>query len=112
MASAPRGLRRGERRSGLVNGGTDAYVGAAAADVARHGGVDIRLARLRISAEQRRGRNDLPALAVAALRHVERDPGLLHRLAGGRREPLDGGDALAGDGRYRGDARARRLTVD
>src|SRR4051794_10131960 len=63
----------GEAARGIGHRGTDAGVGATAADVAGHGGVDLGGARL-LAARQRleeRGRaHDLAALAVAALRHV------------------------------------------
>src|SRR6266568_8417174 len=64
---------------GHMHAGADALVGAAAADVG-HRFVDVRIGRLRLFLEQRGGRHDLPGLAVAALRHVERRPGLLHRM--------------------------------
>src|SRR5260370_13542758 len=59
-----------------------------------------------------RSGHDLPRLAVAALHHLEIEPGLLHPLPGRRfTERLDRGDALA-DGRAHGrDPRARRLAV-
>ena len=56
-------------------------IGAAAADVAGHGEVDVAVGRLGFVLEQRATRrHDLARLAVAALRHVERDPGGLHRI--------------------------------
>src|SRR5882762_11233621 len=57
----------------------DALIGAAAADV-RHGVVDLLVGRLRPLPEQRRRRHDLPRLAIAALRDVERRPCLLHGM--------------------------------
>src|SRR2546425_7267624 len=66
-----------------VHARADALVGAAAADVG-HRRVDIGVARLRVFPEQRGGRHDLPGLAVAALRHVERRPGALHGMRAGR----------------------------
>src|SRR4051812_10639747 len=105
-------LRIGDAR-GLLDRGADARIGAAAADVAGHGVIDIGVARLGRCGEQGARRHDLARLAVAALRHVEREPRLLDFLA--RRRAADGfdrGDALAerrGDWR---DARARRLSVD
>src|SRR5579872_508657 len=75
-----------------VDRGADARVGAAAADV-RHGVVDVGVGRLRVLLEQRRGRHDLARLAVAALRHVVREPRLLHRMAlAVARQALDGHD--------------------
>ena len=54
-------------------------VGAAAADVG-HRRVDLVVARLRRVPEQRHRRHDLAGLAVAALRRLRVDPGLLHRV--------------------------------
>src|SRR5690606_9049904 len=83
----------GERGGGALDGGADAAVGAAAADVAAHRGVDLRLGGTRVLLQQRGGAHDLAGLAVAALRHVPGDPGVLHRLAGGAGgHRLDGGD--------------------
>src|SRR2546421_1953671 len=59
----------------------NALVGAAAADVA-HRLVDLLIGRLGFFPQQRCRRHDLSRLAVAALRHVERRPGLLHRVRG------------------------------
>src|SRR6266545_512781 len=77
-----------------VHASADALVGAAAADVG-HRRVDIGVARLGILLEQRSGRHDLPGLAVAALRHVERRPGLLHRMGTRRGKSFDGDDPVA-----------------
>src|SRR3989442_14970985 len=81
----------------------DSHISAAAADVPRHGGVDIAIGRVGVGREQRRRGHDLAGLAIAALRHLERDPGLLDLPAGrSGTDGLDGGDALAG---RRGDRR-------
>src|SRR6266705_1535370 len=91
----------------------DSHISAAAADVPRHGGVDIAVGRVGVGREQRRRGHDLAGLAITALRHLQRDPGLLDLSAGGRgANGLDGGDALAGRGSDRRDARARRLAVE
>src|SRR6476659_10123777 len=66
----------------------DALISAATADVG-HRLVDVLVGRPRILLQQRRRRHDLTGLAVAALRHVDRGPGLLHRMRGVRRETLD-----------------------
>src|SRR5687768_9677974 len=55
---------------GRVDRLADARIGAAAADVAVHGGIDVRVRRVRLLLEQRRGRHDLSGLAIAALRDV------------------------------------------
>src|SRR5437660_5427207 len=47
---------------GTMDRGADALVGATAADIAGHGGVDIVIARLRGVLQQGRGRHDLPGL--------------------------------------------------
>src|ERR1051325_431225 len=78
-----------------VNGGADPLIGAAATDV-RHGGVEVLVAGMGILREQGRRGHDLTGLAVAALRHVFLDPGLLDRVAAIRRQPFDRRDALAG----------------
>ena len=59
------------RLRGLVNGGADARVGGAAADVAGHGGVDVGVRRPGRLRQQRDRRHDLAGLTVAALRHVQ-----------------------------------------
>src|SRR3989442_5203500 len=81
--------------SGQVDRRADALIGAAAADVG-HRLVDVLVGRLRVLLQQRRGRHDLSRLAVAALRHVERRPRLLHGMRAGGRKPLDGYDLVAG----------------
>src|SRR6185295_2710257 len=74
----------------------DLLEGAAATDIGDRL-VDILVGRLRLLGEKRGDRHDHPALAVAALRHVVRDPGLLHLGEhAALREALDGGDLLAG----------------
>src|SRR6266446_7711418 len=90
----------------------DSHIRTAATDVPRHRGVDIAIGRVRVGGEQGGGGHDLAGLAVAALRHLQRDPGLLDLFAGGcGAYGLDRGDALAGRGRDRRDARAHRLAI-
>src|SRR5262249_35634871 len=97
----------------LLDRSADARIGAAAADVAGHGAVDVRIARLGVGGEQRARRHDLARLAVAALRHVERKPGRLGLPAcRGGADGFDGGDALSDRRRNRRNARARRLAID
>ena len=55
-----------------------------------------RVGRLRLLPEQRRGGHDLPRLAVAALRHVELRPRLLHGMRAVGRQALDGDDPVGG----------------
>lgn len=79
----------------IVDGCTDACIGSATADIARHGSIDISIAGSAIAAEQRGGTHDLPTLAIAALSHVVAHPCILNSLAHlvcGLR--FDGGDLL------------------
>src|SRR5580692_335132 len=97
---------------GALDGAEDARIGAAAADVAVHVADDVVAARILIAGEQRGGLHDLPGLTVAALRHLQIEPGFLQRMVAIGRQPFDGGDVLAchhGDGRL---ARADRLAVE
>src|SRR5437867_10576760 len=90
----------------------DALIRSAPADV-RHRVVDVLVGRLRLLPEQRRRRHDLPGLAVAALRDVERRPGLLHGMRARGRQPLDRDDLVGGlHASNRQDARAHQLAVD
>ena len=77
----------------MMHGRADALIGAAATDVG-HRLVDVLVGRLRRLLEQRRRCHDLAGLAVAALRHVDREPSLLHRVRAVGREALDGDDRV------------------
>jgi NAD(P)-dependent dehydrogenase (short-subunit alcohol dehydrogenase family) len=86
-------------------------VGAAAADVG-HRRVDVGVGRPGLVAQQGGCGHDHAALAVAALRHVQRRPGLLDRMLPVRRQALDRHDLLRGlQRRHRHDARAQGRTV-
>src|SRR5262245_33133193 len=61
---------------GLLAGCTDALVGAAAAEVAAHRGIDLLVTRIGFALQESDGAHDLAALAIAALRHVVRHPSL------------------------------------
>src|SRR6516162_6421272 len=102
--------------SGFGGGGVDRLahllIGAAAANVG-DGAVDIRVAWRRVVLEQGGDRHDHPALAIAALRNVVVDPGLLHlmqRAVGG--EPLDRRDLTGANRTDRYRAGPRRDPVD
>src|SRR5438874_2247610 len=82
-------------------GGVDRFahllIGAAATDIG-DGAVDIGVARLWPILEEGGDRHDHPALAIAALRDVVVDPGLLYlvqRPIGGK--ALDRGDLFGAD---------------
>src|SRR2546425_12852325 len=89
MASPPLCLRRGVDRF------THLLERAAPADV-RDRRVDIGVGRLRFVLEEGGHRHDHARLAVATLRHLVVDPGLLHLVQGtiGRRQALDCPDLL------------------
>src|SRR5215211_411090 len=96
----------------LMHGLADALICPAAADVG-HRLVDVGIGRLRLLLQQRRGRHDLPGLAVAALRHVNRGPGLLHRVRRASGQALDGDDLVARlHGAERERAGALHLAID
>src|SRR5512147_2789186 len=63
---------------GAANGAADAHIGAAAANVSRHRRIDVGLVGIGRAVQKRGGRHDLAGLAIAALRHVFRNPGLLY----------------------------------
>src|SRR5450830_330104 len=66
-------------RSGALDGGTNAVIGAAAANIAAHGVFDVCVARIFVCAQQGCGAHQLSRLAIAALRHIVRDPCFLQR---------------------------------
>src|ERR1700736_6835152 len=85
----------------------NAYVGPAAADVARHGIVDIGVGRSGVAGDERGGGHDLARLAVAALNDLAVEPSLLDFRARRRRaDRFDGGDLGRADAVDRRDAGA------
>src|SRR5262249_3785537 len=90
----------------------DPRIRTAATDVG-HRVIDVLIGRLRLSLDQRCRGHDLTGLAVTALRHVHRRPGLLHGVGAVRRQAFDGDDPVRGlhaaDGE---DAGADDLVVD
>src|SRR5262244_1221282 len=66
----------------------DADIGHASAQVAAHDGVDVLVARVAKILEQSCGLHDLSGLAIAALRCLRLDPGLLQWMLTVRVEPL------------------------
>src|SRR5260221_12213295 len=67
--------------SRLLDGGADAWIGAAAADIPGHRAVDVRIARLGSGGEQRALPHDLGRPGVTALPDLQLAPGPLHFLA-------------------------------
>src|SRR5882762_6254037 len=88
-----------------MNGRADARIGAATADIAAHGVVDVGIAGLRCLLEQCACRHQLPALAIAALNDVDFGPRPAQCVDLRAADALDGHDLapLHGlDGRYAG----------
>src|SRR5580700_4213483 len=83
------------RSRSLLDGGANALIGPAAADVAVHRAVDVGVGRMRRLLQQRDRLHDLASLTITALGHVDRAPSLLHRMVPFRIQPFDGGDRLA-----------------
>src|SRR6267142_515817 len=67
---------------GMFDRRPDTHVGAAPANVSRHGRIDVGVLRMRGGVEQSRRGHDLPRLAVAALDHLQVQPRFLHFGAG------------------------------
>src|SRR6516164_6006416 len=93
--AASRICRVMSRFRSLLDCAANPLICAAAADVAEHCVVDVRVRGMRRLCQQRRGLHDLPGLAIAALRNVERAPRDLNRVIPVGIEPFDGGDRLA-----------------
>src|SRR5260370_1325992 len=90
----------------------DALVRPAAADVAGHRVVDVRVGGALSLAQENGRRHDLPRLAVTALWHVLRDPGLLQGVTDVGGKPLNGGDLFARGTGNGSDARTHRFAVE
>jgi hypothetical protein len=79
-----------------------ALVGAAAAKVAGHAGIDIRIAGVRMPGQKGRRRHNLSRMTVAALGHIVLYPGLLQRVRSIGGQAFDGGNIFPDDLGYRG----------
>ena len=108
---ATRNSRRFILRDRAMDGGAYAMVSAAAADV-RHRRVDLFIRGLRVFAQQRRSCHQHARLAVAALRHIDFQPGALQRMSRIRGQTLDRRDLRAHRGLERQQAGARRRAVE
>src|SRR3546814_19353509 len=87
----------------------DPTIGAAAADIARHRGIDIVVIGRRIARQQRARRHDLARLAITALHHLDIEPGPLDpRARRCRPYPFDRRDRPPAPAFHRQQARAHR----
>src|SRR4029450_8480758 len=101
------------RLRGLFDGGANARVGAATTDIARHGRVDLDIARIGIALEKSRRGHDLARLAVAALHDFNIEPSPLDLgSAFGFPDRFDRRNFLADDVGHRGDAGPYRAAVE
>src|SRR5260370_27004874 len=98
--------------SGRLDGGGDALITAAAADVAAHRTVDLVFGRVLVRRDQCGGLHDLARLAIPALRDIQGAPGFLHRMVALRIEPLDRRHRPPGSIVYGGGARPGRPSRD
>jgi hypothetical protein len=99
--------------SGALDRLADAHIGAAAADIAGHCGIDIGIVGIGRCGQERRCRHDLPRLAIAALNHFDIEPRLLHFRPDRRvADRFDGRDRAVADRTRRQKAGAYRLAVD
>src|SRR5215475_1776576 len=97
----------------VLDRGADALIGAASADVPRHGGVNVVILWLRRVLQQRRRRHDLTGLAIAALHDLQLQPRFLQDRAMRRlADRLDRGDRAVANAVYRCLAGPDRLAVD
>src|SRR5829696_9565289 len=105
-------MSRSQSLGGFLHGAANAVVGGAAAEIAAHRRVDVRIGRFAILGQEADRRHDLPGLAIAALRHVKLDPGVLNRLRDFAADALNRRYGLAGGIRDRRLARAHGLAVE
>src|SRR5262245_15793801 len=96
----------------ILDGGTDANVGGAAADVAVHGEVDVAVGRSPHLLQKGDCAHDLPGLAVAALRHVAGVPGALDGRRHPVSDPFDRRNFRVAEGGDRQRAGTQRLAVE
>src|SRR2546430_8305498 len=95
-----------------MNGAPDTLVSTTTANVPGHEICDLLVGRVWSFLQHRCGRHYLPALAVAALRNIFRDPRLLKWMQAVHAQPFNRGDVFAGNLRNRRDARTGERTVD
>jgi hypothetical protein len=92
-----------------LDGAANARVRAAAAEIALHRSIDLRVRWVRRGRQKHSSAHDLPRLAIAALWHIFSDPRLLYRVSAGRGQALNGDYALSRHGTERSLAGSDRL---
>ncbi len=97
---------------GAQNGFTMRCGSSAAANIVRQPASTSAAVGFGFCPEERHGRHDLAGLAIAALRNLFGNPGLLNGVAAVRREAFDSGDLLAGRGGNRQSTGALSGAVD
>ena len=90
----------------------DALIGAAAADIARHGFAYLVTGGFWIVQEKGCRLHDLPGLAIAALRDISLAPGFLNRVIACGVKAFDRRDLAVDHVGNRGDAGPHRILVD
>src|ERR1700722_10133905 len=99
--------------SGALDGCANPDIGAAAADIASHGGINVRIIWRPGLREQGARGHDLSRLAIAALHDLEFQPCLLYaRTSGGVAYRFDRGDGVIADRTDRQNAGAYRLAIE
>src|SRR5579864_5320529 len=94
-----------------MNSASNTVICPTTAYIRRHEFRNFVVRRVRSLREQRRGRHNLSALAVSALRNILRNPGLLQRMQPVRAQTFDCRDVLAGGFRNAHRASPRERTV-
>src|SRR6516165_3836177 len=97
---------------GRFDGGRNALIAPASADIAAHSIVDLGFQWVLICRKKCCGLHDLPSLAIAALRHVQSAPSLLHRMVAVAIKPFYRRHLAIADIADGGDASTSSLTSD
>src|ERR1035438_3885170 len=106
------GSSRASVPGGAVHRFANPFIGPAATEVAVHRLRDLIVRRVRRLRQQRCGGHDLSRLAVAALRNLFRNPGLLQHVQAISSKAFNCEHAFARDLRYRSRAGANRVAID
>src|SRR5215212_7356505 len=105
-------MSRSQGLGGFLHGAANALVGGAAAEITAHRRINIRVGWIAALGQEADRRHDLPGLTIAALRHIELDPGVLNRLRDFAADALNRRYGLAGGIGDRRLARAHGLAVE